>query len=69
MEQDQTQIKPETNGPNLPTQVDKVSTTEVKTDGVTTELKTEPEAKEKEPEEPVNNGHDAEGLYLKPLLK
>ncbi|XP_026736923.1 SWI/SNF-related matrix-associated actin-dependent regulator of chromatin subfamily E member 1-like isoform X1 [Trichoplusia ni] len=60
MEQDQTQIKPETNGPNLPTQVDKVSTTEVKTDGVTTELKTEPEAKEKEPEEPVNNGHDAE---------
>ena len=64
MEQDQTQIKAETNGPNLPTQVDKVSTTEVKTEGVTTELKTEPEVKE-EPEKPAaSNGPENEGLYF-----
>ncbi|KAJ8728735.1 hypothetical protein PYW07_006431 [Mythimna separata] len=73
MEQDQTQIKAETNGPNLPTQVDKVSTTEVKADGVTTELKTEPEAKEKEPEEPAaSNGPEPEAgerKEEKPVLK
>ncbi|XP_075981840.1 brahma associated protein 111kD isoform X7 [Anticarsia gemmatalis] len=55
MDQEPTQIKQETNGPNLPTQVDKVSTTEVKTEGVTTELKPEAENKEKEPEENTTN--------------
>ncbi|XP_073954519.1 uncharacterized protein isoform X2 [Choristoneura fumiferana] len=54
MDQDQNAIKQESNGPNPPTQVDKVSTTDVKPDGhVTTELnKTEPEVKKEE------NGHD-----------
>ncbi|XP_047027481.1 SWI/SNF-related matrix-associated actin-dependent regulator of chromatin subfamily E member 1 isoform X6 [Helicoverpa zea] len=62
MEQDQTQIKPETNGPNLPTQVDKVSTTEVKAEGVTTELKPDVEPKKEEPEEtPAANGTEPEG--------
>ncbi|CAH1634726.1 unnamed protein product [Spodoptera littoralis] len=61
MDQDQPQVKPETNGPNLPTQVDKVSTTEVKPESVTTELKNESEAKEKEPEEPASNGPESEG--------
>ncbi|KAL0829983.1 hypothetical protein ABMA28_003446 [Loxostege sticticalis] len=39
MEQEPTPIKTETNGPNPPTQVDAVSTTEAKPDGNTTELK------------------------------
>ncbi|CAH0746688.1 unnamed protein product [Diatraea saccharalis] len=54
METEQVQIKSETNGPNPPTQVDKVSTTDVKPDGsVTTELnKTDDNKKEQEnPEE------------------
>ncbi|CAB3252571.1 unnamed protein product [Arctia plantaginis] len=63
MDQDQGQLKSEANGPNLPTQVDKVSTTEVKTESVTTELKTEPEHKEREMEDNVtnHNGQDNEG--------
>ncbi|XP_041969065.1 SWI/SNF-related matrix-associated actin-dependent regulator of chromatin subfamily E member 1 isoform X2 [Aricia agestis] len=50
MDQDQAAMKPEQNGPNAPTQVDKVSTTDVKPDGVTTELKPEPETKDAPPE-------------------
>ncbi|XP_063537993.1 SWI/SNF-related matrix-associated actin-dependent regulator of chromatin subfamily E member 1 isoform X4 [Cydia strobilella] len=63
MDQDQNVIKQESNGPNPPTQVDKVSTTEVKPDGgnVTTELnKTEPDVKKEE------NGHAEEGERKEP---
>ncbi|CAB3225305.1 unnamed protein product [Arctia plantaginis] len=73
MDQDQGQLKSEANGPNLPTQVDKVSTTEVKTESVTTELKTEPEHKEREMEDNVtnHNGQDNEGERKeeKPVVK
>ncbi|XP_061717427.1 SWI/SNF-related matrix-associated actin-dependent regulator of chromatin subfamily E member 1 isoform X4 [Cydia pomonella] len=64
MDQDQNAIKQESNGPNPPTQVDKVSTTEVKPDGenkTTTELnKTEPDVKKEE------NGHAEEGERKEP---
>ncbi|XP_060806242.1 SWI/SNF-related matrix-associated actin-dependent regulator of chromatin subfamily E member 1 isoform X5 [Amyelois transitella] len=60
MDQDQNPIKTETNGPNPPTQVDKVSTTEVKPDGnVTTELN-KPEVEVKK-EENGTNGPESEG--------
>ncbi|XP_053616288.1 SWI/SNF-related matrix-associated actin-dependent regulator of chromatin subfamily E member 1 isoform X3 [Plodia interpunctella] len=60
MDQDQNQIKSESNGPNPPTQVDKVSTTEVKPDGnVTTELN-KPEAEVKK-EENGASGPESEG--------
>ncbi|XP_028178490.1 SWI/SNF-related matrix-associated actin-dependent regulator of chromatin subfamily E member 1-like isoform X3 [Ostrinia furnacalis] len=52
MEQEPTPIKTETNGPNPPTQVDAVSTTEPKPDGSTTELQPDPKP-EPEPQEGV----------------
>ncbi|CAH2055666.1 unnamed protein product, partial [Iphiclides podalirius] len=71
MEQDTSQIKTETNGPNPPTQVDKVSTTEVnKPDGnVTTELnKPETEtAKEPPAAEAENTAPEAESKEDKPV--
>lgn len=66
MEQDSGQIKTESNGPNPPTQVDKVSTTDVnKPDGnLTTELnKPEAEAPKEPPPttaEPENTAPDTE---------
>lgn len=44
--------------------MDKVSTTDVKTDSVTTELKAEPEHKEREMEDNVanHNGQENEGM-------
>lgn len=58
MESDPSQLKAEANGPNSPTQVDNVSTTEVKTEGnTTTELSKGPV---KEAEELVN-GQERDG--------
>ncbi|KAJ0172566.1 hypothetical protein K1T71_011705 [Dendrolimus kikuchii] len=70
MDQDQSQIKQEANGPKPPTQVDKVSTTEAKPDGnITTELN-KPQMDDKVKKEPEENNIQDEGERkddMKPL--
>jgi hypothetical protein len=64
MEQDQTPIKNESNGPNPPTQVDKVSTSEAKPDAAVTELnKPEPDLK-KDPDVPPPHEDVMNGMIL-----
>ncbi|XP_012551398.2 SWI/SNF-related matrix-associated actin-dependent regulator of chromatin subfamily E member 1 isoform X3 [Bombyx mori] len=57
MDQDQNPSKPETNGPHPPTQVDKVSTSDVKPDSIATDIKVE-EPREKEPENGPSQADD-----------